>query len=154
MLLFPSFLTLTSLLESIDERWTSNTRTSSKALTQHLRSSKLYANMSSVDLLASLSHLGFSSVALWPLLMNWRSMLSYIPFIDRLISANEHWVSNTISEFLTSWCGGLLVTALCALLLFGMGHAVWGSLWTIVLTNWHTKCSIPKACMAYEQVHS
>lgn len=81
-------------------------------------------------------------------------MLSCIPFVERLISANEHRVSNTISEFLTLWCGGILVAALCAVLLFGMVHAVWRSLWTIVLMNWHTKGSIPKACMAYEQVHS
>lgn len=81
-------------------------------------------------------------------------MVSYIPSLERFVSENKHLVSNGIKRFLASWYGRFLVAALCAALLSCLGHTVWKSLRSIVLTNWHTKCSIPKDCIAYDQVHS
>lgn len=109
--------------------------------------------MSSVDIITSLRDLGLSSVALWPVLMNWRSMVSYVPSLERFISQNEHLVSDTIRNFLASWYGILFGMAVCAAMLSYLGHTVWKSLRAIVLSNWHTKCSIPKDCTAYVQVY-
>lgn len=106
------------------------------------------------DIITSLRDLGLSSVALWPVLMNWRSMVSYVPPLEHFVSQNEDWVKDFIRNFLASWYGALLGIALCTSLLSYLGHTVWKSLRAIVLSNWHTKCSIPIECPAYDQVYN
>lgn len=91
-------------------------------------------------------------MVLWPVLMNWRSMVSYVPSLERFVSQNEERVSDAIRSFLTSWYGALFVVAMGAVVLCYLGHTVWKSLRAIVLANWHTTCSIPQNCTAYDQV--
>lgn len=107
--------------------------------------------MSSIDIITSLRDLGLSSVALWPVLMNWRSMVSYVPSLEQFISQNELLVSDAVRNFLASWYGILFGAAVCAAGFSYLGHTVWKSLRAIVLAHWHIKCSIPEDCAAYSQ---
>lgn len=110
--------------------------------------------MSTVDIFSSLRDLGLSSVALWPLLTNWRSIISHVPPLENFVIQNEQLLSNSIKNFLASWHGVLLGATLCAVMLSYLGHAVWRSLRAIVLSNWHTRCAISRDCAAYDQVHA
>lgn len=84
--------------------------------------------MSVVDMIASLRHLGLSSVALWPVLMNWRTVVSYVPHLEQIIFQNEHLINNGIKTFLASWYGGFLLAALCAVKLSYL-ETTYGSLY-------------------------
>ncbi|KAK2604605.1 hypothetical protein N8I77_007518 [Diaporthe amygdali] len=108
--------------------------------------------MSPVDIITSLRDLGLSSVAVWPVLMNWRSVVSYVPSLERFISQHEHWVDDAIQNFLASWYGFLFGATVCSAVLSYLLNSVWKSLRAIVLANWHTKCSIPTYCDSYNRV--
>lgn len=110
--------------------------------------------MSPVDIITSLRGLGLSSVALWPVLMNWRFIVSYVPPLEHFVSQNEQRITDAIRSFLSSWYGVLFGLAACAAVLSYLAHTVWKSLRAIVLSNWHTTCSIPKSCAAYGQVYN
>lgn len=108
--------------------------------------------MSPVDIITSLRDLSLSSVALWQVFMNWRFMVSFVPPLERFISENGHWIDNVIRDFLSSWYGVVFGVAVCAAVLSYLGHTVWKSLRAIILSKWHTTCSIPRECAAYNQV--
>lgn len=110
--------------------------------------------MSPIDIITSLRSLGLSSVALWPVLMNWRFMVSYVPPLENFISHNERWVKDAIRNFLSSWYGILFGVAVFVAVLYYLGYTVWKSLRAIILSNWHTTCSIPLECAAYGQVYN
>ncbi|KAI3391050.1 hypothetical protein diail_8078 [Diaporthe ilicicola] len=107
---------------------------------------------SPVDVIASLRDLGLSSMALWPVLMNWRSMVTYVPSLEHFVSQHEHRIGDALQHLLTSWYGFLFGTILCAALLSYLAHSFWKSLRAIVLANWHTKCTIPSTCSSYDMI--
>lgn len=147
-LLFPSFAIIFSY--EIQQRRGATTTVPSST---RLGSADLLGKMSPVDIITSLRGLGLSSVALWPVLMNWRLMVSYVPPLEHLIYQNEQWITDAIRSFLASWYGVVFGLAVCAVALSYLANTVWKSLRSIVLSNWHTTCSIPKSCAAYGQVY-
>ncbi|KAL1870690.1 hypothetical protein Daus18300_005010 [Diaporthe australafricana] len=108
--------------------------------------------MSPVDTLTSLRDLGLSSIALWPVLMNWRSMVTYVPPLEHFIAQHEHLIGDVIQNFLASWYGFLLAAIVCAAMLSYLLNSVWKSLRAIVLANWHTKCTISQGCPSYNRI--
>lgn len=86
--------------------------------------------------------------------MNWRFIVSYLPPLEHFISQNEDWVKEAIRNFLASWYGVLFGVAVFAAVLSYLGHTVWKSLRAIVLSNWHTTCSISRECAAYGQIYT
>lgn len=81
-------------------------------------------------------------------------MVSYVPPLEHFISQNEQWIHDAIRSFLASWYGVLFGLAAFAAALSYLANTVWKSLQSIVLSNWHTTCSIPKSCAAYDQVYN
>lgn len=94
---------------------------------------------------------GLPSLAIIQLVMNWKTVASYFPALDRFISEQVN-VEDTVRRFLNTWTGYLIVGTFCIIVILQLLHKLWNQARFFVLRHWRVKYSISEEHDSYDRV--
>lgn len=88
----------------------------------------------------SLPSLGSFSVAFWPILVNWRQLVTYMPGIEDFVI--QYQIEEKVHNFLHSRTGTTVAILIATGAVVHILTTVWKGIKTIVLSTWYSTCTI------------
>lgn len=92
-----------------------------------------------------------SSMAIWPILMNWQTISSVLSPAAQCFGSQIDY-QDLVRRFLNTWSGFLLAAVVLIATFLHVLHKAWKIAYTVVLNNWSTKCIIPEYSSHYDRL--
>ncbi|KUI72952.1 putative mitochondrial chaperone BCS1-B [Cytospora mali] len=89
---------------------------------------------------------------IWPLLLNWRSIISFFPALESSLGGLDLDMERLIQSFLGTWCGFILVSILVITAMVQSIYWAWEFVSKTVLDTWYAKCSVATNSDMYEHI--
>lgn len=94
---------------------------------------------------------GVSSLAIWPILMNWQLISSSVSPIIQCMGSQIDF-QDVLRRFLQTWTGFLLTGTVLSIVVLHLLYNAWKSGSSLVLSSWSANCSISEDSVYHKQL--